>query len=82
MRGGQEGKMKKDFIKISSQKRELELQVTKIDDKNHQVLFVFKEVSSYKKLQYEKTKEKFTNLFLNTTAHNLFTPINGLIGIS
>jgi len=29
-----------------------------------------------------RTKEKFTNLFLNTTAHNLFTPINGLIGLS
>ncbi len=39
-------------------------------------------MSSYKKLQVTKTKEKFTNLFLNTTAHNLFTPINGLIGIS
>eukprot|EP00347_Sterkiella_histriomuscorum_P020244 403338541 len=76
------GSIEKQFIKISNSKKVLELQITKIEDSNPQVLFLFKEVSSYKKLQFTKTKEKFTNLFLNTTAHNLFTPINGMIGIS
>ncbi|CDW77828.1 multi-sensor hybrid histidine kinase [Stylonychia lemnae] len=72
----------KEFIKISSSRRVLELQIQKIEDDKEQVLFLFKEVSSYKRLQFTKTKEKFTNLFLNTTAHNLFTPINGMIGVS
>eukprot|EP00347_Sterkiella_histriomuscorum_P004472 403360335 len=43
---------------------------------------VFKEISAIKKLQNTKNKEKFTNIFINSTAHNIFTPINGLLGIA
>eukprot|EP00347_Sterkiella_histriomuscorum_P004893 403358685 len=43
---------------------------------------VFKEISAIKKLQSTKNKEKFTNIFINSTAHNIFTPINGLLGIA
>eukprot|EP00347_Sterkiella_histriomuscorum_P021911 403332342 len=47
-----------------------------------QILMVFKEISAIKKLQSTKNKEKFTNIFINSTAHNIFTPINGLLGIA
>ena len=82
LKNAKNGSSHHEFIKLSNSKKVLELQATKIEDSNAQVLFLFKEVSSYKKLQTTKTKEKFTNLFLNTTAHNLFTPIHGMIGIS
>eukprot|EP00347_Sterkiella_histriomuscorum_P014607 403360234 len=47
-----------------------------------QILIIFKEISAIKKLQNAKNKEKFTNIFINSTAHNIFTPINGLLGIA
>ena len=39
-------------------------------------------MSSYQKLQKNKTKEKYTNVLINSTAHNLFTPINGILGLT
>ncbi|CDW71304.1 multi-sensor hybrid histidine kinase [Stylonychia lemnae] len=49
---------------------------------DERILIVFKEISTLKKLQKIKNREQFTNIFINSTAHNIFTPINGLIGIS
>ena len=33
-------------------------------------------------MQKSKTKEKCTNVLINSTAHNLFTPINGILGLT
>ncbi|CDW71321.1 multi-sensor hybrid histidine kinase [Stylonychia lemnae] len=51
-------------------------------EKEGQILIVFKELSAFKKLQKTKNREKFTNIFINSTAHNVYTPLNGLIGIT
>jgi hypothetical protein len=52
--------------------------MVKLDDES-QVLFLFKEVSMYNKLNKAKTTEKFSNILINSIAHNLFTPLNALI---
>lgn len=52
------------------------------EEKKVQVLFLFKEVSIYNKLQKAKTTEKFTNILINSIAHNLFTPLNSLISLN
>ncbi|CDW85046.1 multi-sensor hybrid histidine kinase [Stylonychia lemnae] len=45
-------------------------------------MIVFKEISNYKKLQKSKTKEQFTNILVNSTAHNISTPINSIKGFT
>jgi signal transduction histidine kinase len=55
--------------------------MVKLDD-GTQVLFLFKEVSIYHKLSRAKTTEKFTNLLINSIAHNFFTPLNALIQLN
>lgn len=51
-------------------------------DNESQVLFLFKEVSIYNRLQKARTTERFTNLLINSIAHNLFTPLNALIHLN
>mmetsp|Transcript_17018 Transcript_17018/g.26274 ORF Transcript_17018/g.26274 Transcript_17018/m.26274 type:complete len:81 (-) Transcript_17018:2395-2637(-) len=48
--------------------------MVKLDD-DSQVLFLFKEVSSFNKLTHAKTTEKFSNLLINSVSHNLYTPL-------
>ena len=55
--------------------------MVKLDDES-QVLFLFKEVSMYNKLNKAKTTEKFSNILINSIAHNLFTPLNALIQLN
>lgn len=50
--------------------------------KDKQFLFLLKDINTFKKLQKSKTREQFTNVFINSTAHNIFTPINGMIGVN
>ena len=73
------------FLKVynpnGSSKRIIELNMVKLDD-DSQVLFLFKEVSIYNKLSKAKTTEKFSNILINTIAHNLYTPINALIQLN
>ena len=57
------------------------MNIVKLDDE-HQILFLFKEVSIYNKLSKAKTTEKFSNLLINSIAHNLFTPLNALIQLN
>lgn len=47
-----------------------------------QCLVLFKEVSSYQQMKKTQTREKFTQVLINSTAHNLFTPINGILGLT
>jgi K+-sensing histidine kinase KdpD len=54
----------------------------KLDDDNSQVLFLFKEISIFNKLSKAQTTEKFSNLLINSIAHNLFTPLNALIQLN
>lgn len=54
------------------------MNIVKLDNEN-QVLFLFKEVSIYNKLSKAQTTEKFSNIMINSIAHNLFTPLNALI---
>ncbi|CDW91743.1 multi-sensor hybrid histidine kinase [Stylonychia lemnae] len=68
------------FFKIEPINESLQINVNHLEQEG-QLLIVFKEISAYKKLQKTKHREKFTNIFINSTAHNIFTPINGLIGI-
>lgn len=72
------GYSEKLFLKLLNPKRIIELNMVKLDDET-QVLFLFKEVSTYNKLEKEKTQEKFANILINSIAHNLFTPLNQLI---
>ena len=51
-------------------------------DEDSQVLFLFKEVSIYNRLSKAKTTEKFSNILINSIAHNLFTPLNALIQLN
>jgi glycine betaine/choline ABC-type transport system substrate-binding protein len=73
------------FLKVfnpnSHSKRIIELNMVKLDD-DSQVLFLFKEVSIYNKLSKAKTTEKFSNILINSIAHNLFTPLNALIQLN
>jgi nitrogen-specific signal transduction histidine kinase len=68
------------YFKIQPMNISLEINYTFLPEEN-QILLVFKEISSYKKLQKAKTREQMTNIFINSTAHNIFTPINGLFGV-
>jgi K+-sensing histidine kinase KdpD len=75
------GYSEKLFLKLLNPKRIIELNMVKLDDES-QVLFLFKEVSTYNKLEKEKTQEKFANILINSIAHNLFTPLNQLIQLN
>lgn len=66
------------FLKVLNPRAIIELHLIKLDSEN-QVLFLFKEVSVYNKLSKAKTTEKFSNILINSIAHNLFTPLNVLI---
>ncbi|CDW71973.1 multi-sensor hybrid histidine kinase [Stylonychia lemnae] len=72
--------LKEYYFKVEPINISLHINVNNLIQES-QILIVFKEVSTYKKLQKTKHREKFTNIFINSTAHNIFTPINGLIGI-
>ena len=39
-------------------------------------------MSIYDKLSKAKTTEKFSNILINSIAHNLFTPLNALIHLN
>ena len=69
------------FLKVFNPKRIIELNMVKLDD-DSQVLFLFKEVSIYDKISKAQTKEKFSNILINSIAHNLFTPLNALIHLN
>jgi hypothetical protein len=80
--GGDENEeIYRTFIKIQKTKKVLEMTVQK-EVSTSQCLVLFKEVSSYQQLKKTQTKEKFTQVLINSTAHNLFTPINGILGIT
>ena len=80
--GGDEKKeIFRTYIKIQKTKKVLEMTVQK-EVSTSQCLVLFKEVSSYQQLKKTQTKEKFTQVLINSTAHNLFTPINGILGIT
>ena len=66
------------FLKVLIPRAIIELHMIKLDSDN-QVLFLFKEVSVYNKLSKARTTEKFSNILINSIAHNLFTPLNVLI---
>ena len=68
-------------MKIIDPKKVIEVNIVKLDDKS-QVLFLFKEVSIYNKLNKARTTEKFSNILLNSIAHNLYTPLNALIQLN
>ena len=76
-----QGYSERIFLKILDPKRIIELNMVKLDN-DSQVLFLFKEVSIYKKLNKAKTTEKFSNILLNSIAHNLYTPLNALIQLN
>ena len=80
--GGDENEeIYRTFINIQKTKKVLEMTVQK-EVSTSQCLVLFKEVSSYQQLKKTQTKEKFTQVLINSTAHNLFTPINGILGIT
>jgi hypothetical protein len=66
------------ILKVLDPNRIIELNIVKLDDES-QVLFLFKEVSVYNRLSKARTTEKFSNILINSIAHNLFTPLNALI---
>lgn len=68
------------YIKLQKNKKVLEMTVQK-EVSTSQCLVLFKEVSSYQQLKKTQTKEKFTQVLINSTAHNLFTPINGILNL-
>jgi len=70
-----QGHSERLFIRVYNPKRIIELNMVKLDEES-QVLFLFKEVSSYNKLSKAKITEKFSNLLINSLSHNLFTPLN------
>eukprot|EP00347_Sterkiella_histriomuscorum_P016913 403351370 len=76
----QEDNQLKFFIKLQPLNISIELNVVSLQ-KDSQILLLFKEIGAFKKLQKSKTREQFTNVFINSTAHNIFTPINGIIGV-
>ena len=67
-------------MKLLPQNISCEINVTRLREEK-QILIVLKETSNYKRMQKSKTKDQLTNLFINSTAHNIFTPINGITGI-
>ena len=82
---GSMGHRERIFLKVYDQnkfnKRTIELHMVKLDN-DSQVLFLFKEVSIYNRLSKARTTERFTNLLINSIAHNLFTPLNALINLN
>ncbi len=64
-------------LKIKNTNRSVEVNVIKLEEENHLVL-LFKEITIAKNLQQSTVRENFTNVFINSTAHNIFTPINGI----
>lgn len=46
--------------------------------KENQVCLLFKDITSCKKLQSSTLRDNFTNVFINSSAHNASTPINGM----
>eukprot|EP00347_Sterkiella_histriomuscorum_P008105 403346353 len=75
----QDLEQQKFFIKIIPSNISLELKIINLKQ-DKRVLFMFKEISAIKRIQKSKTQEQFTNVFLNSTAHCIFTPINGIMG--
>ena len=79
------GQRERLFLKVydpnKNHKRTIELNMVKLDN-DSQVLFLFKEVSIYNRLSKARTTERFTNLLINSIAHNLFTPLNALIHLN
>jgi signal transduction histidine kinase len=69
------------ILKVLDPNRIIELNIVKLDDES-QVLFLFKEVSVYNRLSKARTTEKFSNILINSIAHNLFTPLNALIQLT
>ena len=72
-----QGYMDRIVIKVKDPKKVVELNIVLLDE-NAQVLFLFKEVSIYNKL----STEKFSNILINSIAHNLYTPLNALIQLN
>ncbi|CDW79185.1 multi-sensor hybrid histidine kinase [Stylonychia lemnae] len=70
----------KFYIKIQPINISIEINIVQFEQ-DSQILLLFKEIGAFKKLQKSKTREQFTNVFINSTAHNIFTPINGMIGV-
>ncbi|CDW81259.1 multi-sensor hybrid histidine kinase [Stylonychia lemnae] len=70
----------KFYIKLQPNNISIEINVVSFEQ-DSQILLLFKEIGAFKKLQKSKTREQFTNVFINSTAHNIFTPINGMIGV-
>ncbi|TNV86645.1 hypothetical protein FGO68_gene11630 [Halteria grandinella] len=71
----------KTYIKLQKSKKVIEMTVQK-EISTSQCLVLLKEVSSYQQLKKTQTKEKFTQVLINSTAHNLFTPINGIVNLT
>ena len=69
------------FLKLLKPKQMIELNIVKLNS-DSQVLFLFKEISIYDKLSKAQVTEKFTNMLINSVAHNLFTPLNALIELN
>ena len=65
------------YLKLEPTNFSLEININLLEEEN-QILITFKDISSFKKLQKTKNREKTTNLFINSTAHNIFTPINSI----
>lgn len=71
------GYTEKIFLKVLEPSRIIELNMVKLDE-DPQVLFLFKEISIYNRLSKARTTEKFSNILINSIAHNLNTPLNAL----
>lgn len=69
------------LLKVFDPSRIIELNIIKLDSES-QVLFLFKEVSIYNRLSKARTTEKFSNILINSIAHNLFTPLNAMIQLT
>lgn len=52
--------------------------MVKLDD-DQQLLFLFKEISIYSRLQKARIKERLANVLINSVAHNFFTPLSSAI---
>lgn len=73
-----QGYQERFFLQLLRPRRIVELSIVKLNDQS-QIMFLFKEISIYNKLSKAKTTEKFSNILINSIAHNLFTPLNALI---
>lgn len=58
--------------------RLIELNMVKLDE-DQQVLFLFKEISIYSRLQKARIKERLANVLINSVAHNFNTPLSSAI---